>query len=232
MPSRSRSRETLIGAVVVAAGALLVVATTINRHEGAVPSGLYEVTALFNRADGIGVGSEVRLAGIPVGKVVGHTLADGYRALVTMRLDVTEDLPDDTAAVIHTEGFLGGKYIELRTGGGGMGTIPSGERLDYTQDSVVMEDLLAKVVAMAKTRRGLDPNRPAAPQVQEQEQARRAAQDKARQEERARKLEEERQQEEARLAREREVASPSPEAPASLPASSESLPAPAATEGN
>ncbi|GEO81229.1 MlaD family protein [Pararhodospirillum oryzae] len=178
MPGRNGRKETLIGAVVVLAGGLLLALTTINRYEGEAPAGVYEVRAVFNRADGVGVGSEVRLAGIPVGKVVAHTLADTYRAEVTMRLDIPQELPDDTSAAIQTEGLLGSKYIELLTGGGGFGTIGSGERLDYTQDSVVIEDLMSKVVALAKTRRGLDPNRPAAEQVREHDaEARRKAQE-------------------------------------------------------
>lgn len=154
-------RETLIGGAVIVLGALLLAVITADRHKAAPALGVYEVRAVFNRADGIGLGSEVRLAGIPVGKVTGHVLVDSYRAEVTMRLSLVSDLPDDTAAEIETEGMFGGKYIELVTGGGGFGTIDSGERLDYSQDSVLFEDLLAKIVAQAKIRRGMDPNRPA-----------------------------------------------------------------------
>ncbi|MCF8480279.1 MAG: MlaD family protein [Rhodospirillum sp.] len=157
--------ETLIGAIVVLVGTALLAATSINRHDTETPEGAYQVEAVFNRADGIGVGSEVRVAGIPVGRVVNHTLDDEYRAVVTMRLDLGgEELSSDAAAKIQTDGLLGSKYIEVVTSGGGYGTIPSGERLDFTQDSVIFEDLLSKIVAMAKVKRGLDPNIPASEQ--------------------------------------------------------------------
>ncbi|WP_413205479.1 MlaD family protein [Rhodospirillum sp. A1_3_36] len=157
--------ETLIGAVVVLVGVAIMAATSINRHDTGAPEGAYQVDAVFNRADGIGVGSEVRVAGIPVGRVVRHTLDDQYRAVVTMRMDLGgAELSDDAAAKIQTDGLLGSKYIEVVTAGGGYGTIPSGERLDYTQDSVIIEDLLSKIVAMAKVKRGLDPNIPASEQ--------------------------------------------------------------------
>jgi phospholipid/cholesterol/gamma-HCH transport system substrate-binding protein len=157
--------ETLIGAVVVLVGVAIMAATSINRHDTSAPEGAYQVDAVFNRADGIGVGSEVRVAGIPVGQVVQHTLDDEYRAVVTMRMDLGgAELSDDAAAKIQTDGLLGSKYIEVVTAGGGYGTIPSGERLDFTQDSVIIEDLLSKIVAMAKVKRGLDPNIPASEQ--------------------------------------------------------------------
>jgi phospholipid/cholesterol/gamma-HCH transport system substrate-binding protein len=157
--------ETLIGAVVILVGAALMAITSFNRHDSEAPDGAYQVEAVFNRADGIGVGTEVRLAGIPVGRVVDHILDEEYRAVVTMRLDLGgEELSDDAAAKIQTDGLLGAKYIEIASSGGGFGTIPSGERLDFSQDSVIIEDLLSKIVAMAKVKRGMDPNIPASEQ--------------------------------------------------------------------
>ncbi|MBK1665254.1 hypothetical protein CKO38_17105 [Rhodospirillum rubrum] len=162
--AESPRRETLIGGAVVLLGVALLAATSINRHDASGQAGTYQVEAVFNRTDGIGIGSPVRLAGIPIGRIVGHTLDPQYRAIVTMSLNLPNELPDDTAAKIQTDGLLGSKYIELVSLGGGYGTIPSGGRLDYSQDSVIIEDLLVKIVAMAKIKRGLDPDIPAAEQ--------------------------------------------------------------------
>ncbi len=157
----SARTETLIGAAVLMVGVLVMVWASVGRPALEGADGVYMVSAVFNRADGVGVGSEVRLAGLPIGKVVGHRLDDSYRAVVSMRLDLDIELPDDTAALIQTDGLLGAKYIELSTGGAGYGTVPSGGQLLYSQDSVIIEDLLAKIVAMAKRRRGIDPDAPA-----------------------------------------------------------------------
>ncbi|ABC23239.1 MlaD family protein [Rhodospirillum rubrum] len=162
--AESPRRETLIGGAVVLLGVALLAATSINRHDASGQAGAYQVEAVFNRTDGIGIGSPVRLAGIPIGRIVGHKLDPEYRAIVTMRLDLPNELPDDTAAKIQTDGLLGSKYIELVSLGGGYGTIAPGGRLDYSQDSVIVEDLLVKIVAMAKIKRGLDPDIPAAEQ--------------------------------------------------------------------
>lgn len=166
MSPRLDRQKTLIGGLVILVLLALVVSMAMTRMIAKTPKGVYEVVALFNQADGIGLRSQVRLSGIPVGQVVGYQLDPQFRAVVTLRLDLTTELPDDTSASIQTEGLFGAKYIELTTGGGGFGPIPSGERLDYTQDSVILESLLEKIVALAKIRRGLDPNLPAAGQKQ------------------------------------------------------------------
>lgn len=157
-------QKTVIGGLVILLVLGLVVSMAMTRMIARTPKGVYDVVALFNQADGIGLHSEVRLSGIPIGQVVDYQLDPQFRAVVTLRLDLANELPDDTSAAIQTEGLFGAKYIELTTAGGGLGTIPSGERLDYTQDSVILESLLEKIVALAKIRRGLDPNLPAAEQ--------------------------------------------------------------------
>ena len=61
--------ESLIGAVVIAVGVLFFGYAYTTTGSGAVSG--YEVTAKFDRADGISVGSDVRLSGIKVdGKAV------------------------------------------------------------------------------------------------------------------------------------------------------------------
>ncbi len=96
----------------------------------------------------------MRLSGIRVGRVVGQKLDDSYRAVITMRLTPELHLSTDTAAVIHTDGLLGAKYISLEPGGDEKRLPPGGE-ITYTQDSVVIEDLLETIISEAKIRRGI-----------------------------------------------------------------------------
>lgn len=146
----TRSRETLIGAVVVAAFvALLAVNALGNRSES---SDGYDLRAAFQRTDGLAVGADVRLAGIVVGRVAEQRLDDDFRAHVTLRLLPGTELPRDSAAIIETDGLLGGKYIEIQPGGD-MDVLRPGERIEFTQDSVVIEDILARIVAQANARR-------------------------------------------------------------------------------
>ncbi len=152
---RREIRVGAIAALVLGLGLALVLVT--NRAAQKTDAGVYHLTADFNRADGISIGSPVRLAGLDVA-TVSHMTVDGRgRALLTFRFENLVPLPDDTAAVIETDGLFGSKYVELRPGGSER-TFKSGSRISFTQDSVILEDLVALIVQRAK---GTDPAPPA-----------------------------------------------------------------------
>jgi len=159
--SSEQRREMAVGAAVlaVAAGLFAYSSSGIgDRQDGpGLRNGAYDLHAVFGQADGIGVGTVVRMAGMPFGKVVDMGLDEHYRAVVTLRVSGAVPLPVDSAALILTDGLLGGKFIELEPGGA-LDSLGPGDTLDYTQDSVIIEDLLAKIVARAKQQRGLDPS--------------------------------------------------------------------------
>jgi phospholipid/cholesterol/gamma-HCH transport system substrate-binding protein len=159
--STETRREMVVGTAVLAVATLIFLYSSSGIGDrlggGPLNDGAYELTARFGQADGITSGTKVRLSGMPVGQVVDMRLDDYYRAVVTMRLAGRVELPVDSAALIQTDGLLGGKYVELEPGGA-LDMLAPGDSLDYTQDSVIIERLLAKIVARAKEERGLDPN--------------------------------------------------------------------------
>ncbi|CAA6603902.1 ABC-type transport system involved in resistance to organic solvents, periplasmic component [Rhodospirillaceae bacterium LM-1] len=136
--------------MVIAAGALLLAYVYSGTGKKEEPG--YDVRATFKRTDGLSYGAQVRLSGIVVGKVAGYKLDDSYRAIVTLRLKPGVELPKDSSALIHTDGLLGAKYIELQPGGDAE-NLKAGNAITYTQDSVDLVDLLEKIVGMAKARR-------------------------------------------------------------------------------
>lgn len=145
-----RTRETLFGTIAVAIGVLVLAVNVLQRHEApAIDDGTMELVAVFNQVDGLNEGASVRMAGVPVGVVSGMTLTDDYKARTTLKVRRDVPLPDDTAAIIETEGLFGAKYVELQPGGS-FDELTPGDRVAYTQDSVILEDLLAKIVARAK----------------------------------------------------------------------------------
>ena len=161
--SRSERREYLVGVLAaLMLGTILVFTTLANRRALDETKGAMTLTADFSRADGVYVGTPVRLAGVPVGSVVKSELNAGHRATLTFRLTQMLDLPEDTAAIVETDGIFGTKHIELQPGGA-EATLKPGARMAYSQDSVIIEDLIAHIVSEAKATRAAAGKGSAAP---------------------------------------------------------------------
>ena len=112
----------------------------------------YPVQARFNRTDGLLVGDLVRLAGMNVGKVVDARLDDDFKAILTLELKDNIKLPDDSSASIVSSGLMGPKYIEIEPGGS-EDFIPRGGEFAYTQDAMVIEELLDRIVSIGRANR-------------------------------------------------------------------------------
>ena len=143
-------KEILVGMLVVAA-LFLAIGLSYGGGELAAPGG-FELHASFNRVDGLAEGDEVRLAGIRVGSVERQTLDDKYRAVVTFRLDSDLRLPTDTSVAIHTDGLFGAKFAILEPGGEEE-YLGYGDEIVFTQDAVVVEELLELIIAEGKAQR-------------------------------------------------------------------------------
>jgi len=137
-----------MAALAVAAVGLLLTALG-NRAGEQAQDAAASYVAEFTRADGLDTGAPVRLAGVQIGSVGEVKLDERYHAIMTLILTQNIPLPDDTAAIIETDGVFGGKYIELQPGGSADMLKPGG-RIGYTQDSVIIEELISKIVAQAK----------------------------------------------------------------------------------
>ncbi len=148
--SRTERREYIVGTVTAGTlAAVLVLTAFANRQLVSLDDGLFRLTADFGRADGIYVGSPVRIAGLDVGTISDMALNEQSQAILTFQFDGEILLPEDTAAVIETDGIFGSKYVELYPGGTDE-TLASGARISYTQDSVILEDLIALIVERAR----------------------------------------------------------------------------------
>lgn len=133
------------GVLAIAAGFLIYMAQVGGIGGGAAGDATY--TASFRSAEGIGVGTDVRLAGVKVGSVLDMDLdPETFRAETLLSVDPRVQLPDDTAVVISSEGLLGGSFVELLPGGSPFSLDPGSEILD-TQSSVSVVQLLLKFVS-------------------------------------------------------------------------------------
>ncbi len=137
--------EILVGGVVLAAAIGFVVYTAQATGAGARAGG-YELTASFRSLEGVGPGTDIRLAGVKVGTVSDVTLnQDTYRADMVMAIREGINIPDDSAVLIASEGLLGGSFVEIDPGGSPFNFEPGAE-IEDTQGAVSLISLLLRFV--------------------------------------------------------------------------------------
>lgn len=105
-----------------------------------------ELIANFNNIDGILVGSEVRVSGIKVGQV-NKIEIENFKPKISFLLNRDFLLPDDSSISIQTDGLFGNKYLSIEPGGNS-DFINVGERLMFTEDSILLEELLSQIISI------------------------------------------------------------------------------------
>jgi phospholipid/cholesterol/gamma-HCH transport system substrate-binding protein len=137
--------ETILGAIVavVAIGFFAFAAAQAGQGGG---SGGYELTARFQRVDGISVGSDVRVSGVKVGVVKAVALdPDTYMARLTLALEPQVQVLDESTARVAADGLLGGAYIAIEPAG--MSPLTAGAEIPNTQGAVDLLTLFASVAS-------------------------------------------------------------------------------------
>lgn len=151
--------ETLIGAGVVAAAVLIIVLVWLGKGAGG-PSG-YELNVRLAKADGLGVGTEVRLSGVKVGSVTDLTLdPNNYLVTVHMRMDPSIRIPVDSSILVTSSGLLGGQYLSI-TPGGDDKMLLAGGTIENAQGSIDLMNLIGRFATGSST---TNTPPPAAPQ--------------------------------------------------------------------
>lgn len=79
--------------------------------------GTMTLTAVFEDVGDLVDGHAVQVADVRVGEITGIELTDDFRALVTMEVDASREIPKDSQALLRTTSLLGEKFIELRPNG-------------------------------------------------------------------------------------------------------------------
>jgi phospholipid/cholesterol/gamma-HCH transport system substrate-binding protein len=141
--------ETLIGFLVVAVAGIFLVFSLQQRSDGSPGKDSYELSARFNRIDGISTGSDVRMAGVKVGTVSAISLDPAtYKAIVTFTMKKGIQVPDDSTAQVLSDGLLGGAYVGIMVGGS-FEYIPEGGLIEFTRGSVDLLTVLSEVASSA-----------------------------------------------------------------------------------
>ena len=104
------------------------------------------MVAKFTGVDGVPVGAAVRISGIKVGQVSSLTLDQStYLADVRLNIDPGTKIPSDSAVAIKSESLLGGRYLAISPGAEDT-MLTDGGVLQFTQPSVVLEDLIGQAI--------------------------------------------------------------------------------------
>ncbi len=146
--SESRSKdfiETIAGAIVLILACFFLI---YSFQKSGISRQLYNeefiLTAEFNSVDGLSTGSNIFLAGVKIGTVSDIQLnLENFLARVTISLYDDFAIPDDTEAIIVSDGLLGEKYISLNPGGSSE-SFNTGDQIIYTQGAVNIVNLLNK----------------------------------------------------------------------------------------
>ena len=136
--------ETAVGAAVLAVAAAFLLWSTGGWRDAGQET--YPLVAAFPNVDGVEKGTEVRLAGVRVGRVADVRLnPDTYYAEAELQVPANIALPTDSAALIQSDGLLGGAYIELQPGGADEMLKP-GDEIEDVQGAVSLLTLMMKFV--------------------------------------------------------------------------------------
>ena len=150
----NNAAETLIGAAVLSvAVGFLVYASQFT--SGAAANEI-SLTARFTSAEGLRIGSEVRMAGVRIGTLTDLSLdRTTYQAVAQIAVDQSVEIPDDSEAKVASEGLLGGNFVELSPGGS-LSVLADGGEIIYTQGSVSLINLLLKFASGSGSDSGSD----------------------------------------------------------------------------
>ena len=138
--------EVAAGAVILGVALLFLGYAVLDSGRGTVNGDGIRLTAKFDRIDGLSNGADVRIAGVRVGSVTDARIdPQTFSAELTMKVDRSLRLPDDTSAEVTSEGLLGGRYVSLVPGGSDK-VLSDGGRITQTQGSVSLESLLGRFI--------------------------------------------------------------------------------------
>ncbi len=146
----SETKSIIVGGAVVLVLALTFASISGRQQMTSGPgAGKYRINAMFNRVDGLAEGDEVRVGGIKIGSVTAQSLDKDYRAIIGMDIATDVKLPADTSAAIHTDSLFGSKFVILEPGGGDE-MLASGDTITFTQDAMIVSELLDQIIAQGE----------------------------------------------------------------------------------
>ena len=118
----------------------------IKRHSD--NDDFYDLFASFNKIDGVNPGDKIMISGINVGYVENIKLDKNY-PLVKMKIKKNLSISDDSSVSIQTDGLFGSKFLMIEMGGTS-NFMKNGDYFSFTEDSIMIQDLLQNIIKMGE----------------------------------------------------------------------------------
>ena len=110
-----------------------------------------EVTATFNKIDGVQKGTPVMISGVQIGSVKKISLNNNFpKVFMSLKKDL--DIPDDSSISIQTDGLFGNKFLMIEIGGS-ENLLLTGNSFLFTEDSILVEELLEKIILIGQNKK-------------------------------------------------------------------------------
>jgi phospholipid/cholesterol/gamma-HCH transport system substrate-binding protein len=115
-------------------------------HTGRGSAAGTHLIAKFDNIGGLTAGADVRLGGVPVGRVSALSIdPHTFQAIVQFTVQPDIKLPTDSSATVSTGGLLGAPVLSLAPGGAET-DLKDGGVVTITQGATNLEDLLGKFI--------------------------------------------------------------------------------------
>ncbi len=138
------SKEARVGIFVLVGLVVLTYFTFRVSKWGGIGEKGYKLTVDFETAAGLEPKANVKMAGVPIGKVEEIQLV-GNRARLVLRIQDGVHIPLDSVASIQTQGLLGERYVEILPGKETTRMLPSGGRVVNTIPPTNLDEIVRKV---------------------------------------------------------------------------------------
>jgi phospholipid/cholesterol/gamma-HCH transport system substrate-binding protein len=143
------SKEAKVGIFVLLGIVILTFFTFRVSKMGGIGVKGYKLTVDFETAAGLEPKANVKMAGVPIGKVEEIRL-EGTNARLVLRIRDGVRIPIDSVASIQTQGLLGEKYVEMLPGKETDRVLPPGGRVTKTIPPANLDEIIRKVSAISE----------------------------------------------------------------------------------
>ena len=133
--------------------AFIILLNLVLTEKNTVGKDVNNYFATFNKIDGVSVGTDVVISGIKVGEVKEIFIKNNYPQ-ISITVNKNIEISDDSSVSIQTDGLFGKKFLLIEIGGNNV-SLKNGEKFSFSEDSIVIEELLGKIILIGEKNKGL-----------------------------------------------------------------------------